>query len=283
MAEPAGLVKRYPMYRRPVRSWRLPAALLSLAVVAAGGCGGGSNHERKAVDAYIAAANAAQTGHLPALDEVDAAFRSFSRGGHDAATLRRLTRASAAIAATRSSLGRLRPPAAAQPVQRDLLSLYRSEATLADEVHGLAVYLPAATKTLAGMDAANATLTKAVHPGIGAAAEASALDAYARRIRSVRMKLAALTPPPMLRPWHDEEAAWLEALARDAQRLSGALRGEGDANAAAAAFRAETARRPGVSKAQQRAVKAYDAEIDAIDRLSARIQRELAQLNRRLK
>jgi hypothetical protein len=259
------------------------AALLSLAVLAAAGCGGGSNDQRKAVDAYIAAANEAQTGHLPALDTVDAAFRSFSRGGHDALTLRRLEHASAAITATRASLGRLRPPAAARGVQRDLLRLYASEASLAAEVHDLAVYLPAVTKTLARMDAANTALGKAARPGVGAAREATALDAYARQVRAVRTKLAALTPPAILRPWHDEEAAWLEALARDAQRLSAALRGAAATAAdAAAAFRAETARRPGVSTAQQRAVKAYDARIDAIDQLSVRIQRELQQLDRRL-
>jgi hypothetical protein len=266
-----------------VRSRRLAAALLSFAALAAAGCGGGSHQQRKAVDAYIKAANAAQTGHLPALDTVDAAFRSFSRGGHDAVTLRRLEHAAAAITATRASLGRLQPPDPARGVHRDLLRLYASEASLATQVHDLAVYLPAVTKALAAMGRANAALGKAARPGVGAATEATALDAYARRVRAVRTKLVALTPPAMLRPWHDEEAAWLAGLGRDAQRLAAALRGDAaTANGAAATFRADSARRPGVTKAQQRSVKAYDAQIDAIDRLSARIQRELQQLDRSL-
>jgi hypothetical protein len=256
---------------------------IALAALLVSGCGGGGHERRDAVDAYIAAANSAQTKHLPALRTVDDAFRAYSRGGSGAATLHRLAGASAAIDATRTSLQRLHPPAEAKTVQRDLLRLYRLEATLAGEVHDLAVYLPAATRTLGRLAPANAALGKAVHPGIGAAAEARALDAYAAQARTLRTRLTALSPPRMLRPWHDEEAGWLAALTRDAGRLADDLRSHAAATGtAAAAFRSDTARTPGVSRAQRQAVRAYDDRIDAIGKLSTRIRRELQQLDRRL-
>jgi hypothetical protein len=114
--------------------------------------------------------------------------------------------------------------------------------------------------------------------------DADALDAYAKGTDGAAARLAALDPPPVLESWRDDQVTWLHGAARSARKLAAALRAN-DAQAVSAvapAFRNAVGRQPGVTRAQQRAVRAYNERLRRIRALGLQIYRARAALAQRL-
>jgi hypothetical protein len=252
--------------------------LVLAAAVAAVACGGSAKERsRRGVNAYFTSVDRAQARYAAAFRAADTALRSSFASGP--AAVPRLRAAAAAIADAGAAVRRIEPPPEARRIHRDLLLLYAREAGLAREVRDLAAFLAAARRALASLGRANASLRGRRAP----AGEAAALAAYARRVDQVARRLASLRAPPALRPWQAEQVAWLRGLAPGARRLAGALRGGGGAaRELTVAFRAQLARQPGVTRAQRRAVAAYDARVRDVAALRQRIEREREALARRL-
>jgi hypothetical protein len=264
---------------------RATAALLLVAVLALAGCGGDGGKKaarRRAVDSYFAKVNAVQAQYRSDLVQANAALAAF--GTNDPELLPKLRRSVQTLDGVRAQLSALEPPADARTIHRELLLLYGGEASLAREVTELTAFIPRVRVAFARFAVATDAFRRAARVATARTDDADALDAYADGTDAAAARLDALAPPPVLESWRDDQAAWLRDAARTSRRLAAALRAN-DAHAVstlAPQFRDAVGRQPGVSRAQQRAVTAYNERLRRIRALALRIYRARAALAQRL-
>jgi hypothetical protein len=253
-------------------------AAVIAAALALAGCGG-SDDRREEVEAYLLRVNAVSARHAPGLRAAERALRAFAAGRLGGATQTGLERGARAMTAVHRALEPIDPPREARALHRDLLVLYARQIGLAREVRSLAAFVPAASRPLDDLRAANAAFDARVRGRPPAAVQAAALGRYAARVDAIA---AALAAPRVMRRWRDDHVAWLRSVGSAARRLASALRGRDRAatEAAAERFRARSARQPPVTRARRRAVLAYNARVGEIRRLTRRVARERAALER---
>lgn len=287
------------------------AAAVSVTVL---GHDNGPSKERKAVTAYIHEVNGIQNEMHAPLTRVLLAYRDFSgKGGARrraapelaaaAATLQRLDRRLAAVPAPRE----------ARTLRRRLLTLVAQQAAITREVQRMATFAPRFAVILDGARVANARLGRALgavrvpkahslrgtkkqvlaaqrayqaEASAAANAQADAIDAYDADLAVILKRLAMLQPPPVLRPSYDAQVRAFRAIRTDGALLAAELRKPDRSNVPTAGRRFQLASRIAESTAAQRAeivaVKAYNTRARAIGTASARVQEELAKLQRSL-
>jgi len=275
-------------------------ALLLGAGLLAAGCG------------HSSGPRGALAGYITHVDEIESALRAPLRavthaGGEFAReqrapspTLKRrverereqsLLRDASQIASLRARLADLSPPAAAGHLRSLLLELTDAQLKLTREVAGMVVYLPQVSITLSALGPAMRRLVPALAPshasGAGAVrraygAKAVALRGFAASLGRIQSQLRSLRPPRVSRPGYLAQLAALQGMSTNAERLANALSSghtEDVARILLAFDRASTASQSaGAQRAQIAAVRAYDAQVRALGRISGSIEVERSRL-----
>jgi hypothetical protein len=290
-------------------------ALVLIAVVAlvAAGCGGGKKRNaRQDVANYVQRVNRIETQMRTPLLGVEKAYRRFTTRNL-VQSQPRLARAEKTLRTLERRLKLVPPPPEARRLHRLLLQLLSREVGIAHEVVQLADFLPAFDSALRPLAPAGArlaqslTAAQAPQPRLvrgtkkqlarararfkaqtlrAQRAQAAAIDLYLGEVRDVERRLRALDPPAVMAPTRDAELSTLVRVETSGAALARALaNGEGK-KIAALDLRYREAARGGSSIAQQRAqiaaIKAYDRRARNVLKLSIRVQRELARLDRTL-
>src|SRR5581483_6145065 len=244
-------------------------------------CGGGTASRRHAVDRYFQRVDAVETQLRPALLSAQSAYNRFGRG--KAPDPEALARAARTIRRVRGRVARVPAPVEASRIQGDILDLLDRESALADEVRGLAVYLPAEQRSLRRLRAAEISLRDDLGVSRTFVAQRRVFARFAARLEPVADGLRRLAVPAALSGWHRAEISRVERLRREAIALRRALRAH-DAAAMTrrlGALRIDLAGRAPVS-AERAAILDYDRRLAALSALAGRIDRERAALVRRL-
>lgn len=290
------------------------AVAAAVSVTVLGHDSGGGSKQRKAVTAYIHRVNAIQNRMHAPLTSVLLAYRDFSRKGSStrrtavelataAATLERLDRRLAAVPA----------PPEARTLRTRLVELVAQQAAITREVQRMATFAPQFAAVLAGARSANDALgraLRAVKPpqphtlrgtkaqvraaqrafqaeaSAAAAKQADAIDAYDAHVAAILRRLARLQPPDVLKPSYTAQIRAFRTIRANGAQLAAELRKPKRNDIAALGRKFELSSRIAQSTAAQRAqiaaIKAYNARARSVGTASARVQEELARLQRDL-
>jgi hypothetical protein len=268
-----------------------PASVV-VAVIALAGCGS-SHARRNAVNAYFAQVDRAEAPLMSETGQIDNALRAFSPV---AATLRersQLAWAERQIGKTLARVRRIEPPPEARPLHADLVRVLSLQQGTAHELAWMARFRPAYSTALSPLPAAGTKLGQDIaavgkapaHGPIPPTSPAKALDAYGaafarygQSLRGVLAAVAALSPPPELRPAWLSERQKLQAsvalCASIAKSLSAGKVDAADASIKQLFTIGAVGETRAVSDAQAAAVRAYNARIRQIASLSGKVQNE---------
>lgn len=290
------------------------AAVAAAVSVTLLGHNSGGSKQRKAVTAYIRRVNAIQNRMHAPLTRVLLAYRDFSRNGSSkkstavelaaaAATLERLDRRLAAVPA----------PPEAHTLRARLVELVAQQAAITREVQRMATFAPRFAAVLGGARTANTVLGRALRAvrvpqphtlrgtkaqvraaqrayqaqaSAAAAQQADAIDAYDADVATILRRLARLRPPDVLKPSYDAQVRAFRAIRANGAQLARELRKPKRNDLATLGRKFELSSRIAQSTAAQRAeiaaIKSYNARARSIGTASARVQEELARLQRDL-
>lgn len=230
-------------------------------------------------------ANAVQREGSADLDAANAAYRRFSRGKRPGpVAVARLQDTVTGLKATRERLADLDAPAPASGLRQRLLTVFDRNVDLAEEAALLAVYSPAASRTMAALPRLGAALRRGL-ASTDAAGQERALARYGRRLAGLERRMRALSPPPVLVSSHRSQLLRLS----DARSLTARLRAAVGASDAAEVSRLllrfrDVYASSGLDRQVQRAaVRAYRERLLAVNRAVAEVQREQQRLGRSLK
>ena len=247
------------------------------------GCGRHDSAARKAVDHYFEQVDAVQKDLGPSVHAAQSAYAHFLPGRRGQET--KLRSAQRTMLALRVRIAKLHPPAQAARIHRQLLQLLDLELDIGIEVLRLDAYVPRAQRTLQALAPASRTLQRELAAASTRKAQAIALARYAGAVDAARGDLDALEPPSTLEAWSREQSQRLADVASTTRTLRRAIL-YADTRAtrvALARLRLLLERGVGVSSAQRVAIVEYNARRAAISRLGARIERERAKLEQRLR
>jgi len=287
------------------------AAAVSVTVL---GHGNGPSKQRKSVTAYIQRVNTIQNRMHSSLTRVLLAYRDFSgRGGARAHAGPELAAAAVTLQRLDRRLAAVPAPQDARTLRRRLLTLVSEQAAITREVLRMATFAPRFAVVLDGARTANARLGRALKGVVvptphalrgtkkqvlaaqrayqakanaAADAQAAAIDVYDAEIAAVLRRLGKLQPPPVLKPSYEAQIRAFHAIRANGAALATELRRADRSNVPTAGRRFQLASRIAQSTAAQRAeivaVKAYNTRARAVGTASARVQEELAKLQRSL-
>src|SRR6266536_3700644 len=257
---------------------RLAAAGIGIALLAAG-CGGHSRAE--AVSQYIDDVNAIQRDLTIPLADIAVRNRELQTGGQLDAQRPQLERSATTLRTLERRLDALQPPPEARRLDSLMRQTVHTEWELAHELALLADYahesrLPLARAAVAQKRVRTALKTRK------AAAQASALDAFAGALESAARQLRRLHAPPTLGPQHHTSIRTFERMAASARAVAQALRRRKDTARplhelqVAAASSSTTA----AQRARIAAVVAFNRRVARVKELANRAQRERIRLER---
>ena len=278
---------------------RLTAIVLAAGLLAAG-CG------------HSSGPRAALAGYITHVDEIESALRAplraVTRAGDEFAREQRaasstpkrtvergreqaLLKDAKQIASLRARLAAVTPPPPAAHLRSLLLELTDAQLKLTREVAGMVVYLPQVSVTLSALGPAMRRLVPALAPSHASGAtavrrayeaKAVALRSFAASLDRILAQLRSLRPPTVSRPGYLAQLSALQGMSTNAERLAKALssgHAEDVAQILLAFDRASTASQSaGAQRAQIAAVRAYDAQVRALDRISGSIEVERSRL-----
>jgi hypothetical protein len=260
------------------------AGLVALgAVLTLAGCGGGGD-DRKAVRTYISDANRIQLDGTADLAAANAAYARFSRGKRlGPAAVERLRDTVDRLRATRARLDRLDAPAQAASLRLRLLAVFDRNIALAGEAALLAVYIPAASSTMAALPRFGAALRRGLARS-GAAVKERALSTYARRLAGLERRMRGLAPPQVLLAAHRSQLLRIDTARTLAGRLRDAVgRNDGPAVARLLLRFRDVYTSSLLDRAVQRAaVRAYRKRLLGITTAVGALQQEEQRLQRSL-
>ena len=269
---------------------RVPRAALVLAslvlAVLVAGCG--NDHPRRdAVDTYIRQVNSIEADLSGPLAEVSQSTRTFKA---TPAQLRKsrpqLVRSERTLRRLERRLKALEVPTDARRVHGRLLRLVDAEIALTTELRRVADVYPQLNRDSVAASAAGKKLRQDLGVATTGAEQASALEAYAKRLAPPLAALRALRPPPLLAQIRDTQVTTLTRLRSTATDLAKALRerraGDVRTNVRRFALAARTGDTVAAQRAQIRTIEAYNARARGISSLAAAVQRERDRLERSL-
>jgi hypothetical protein len=278
---------------------------LALVVLAAGllaaACGGQGSPGRSALARYVGGVDRVELALRAPLGAVSSAGDQFAveeRSGKvsldnpvDHAREKGLLADAVKIQALRAQLSKIKAPPSARHLRALLLGLIDGQQQLTRELAKMVVFMPrfsAALTTLqpamrrlepilARRSASGSVAVAAVY-----ASKAAALSRFAASLEQILARLRGLTPPAVSKPGYLTELGALQGMSTNAGRLARALRSGQTENLQpvllafdrAAASNQSTA----AQKAQIAAVRAYDAQVAGLARISGSIEVERARL-----
>ena len=260
----------------------LVAAVAAVFVLLAAGCG---TSRRDKVSAYFQKVDDAQKTLASQIVQANLAYRNFSKAASSPREQRELRKAEATIRKLRARVASVDAPSDAVSIRRDLLLLLDSEIAFAQDVIRLARYTPRFAAVLTDAGKRGASL-QANLKGSSSSQQAVAFGAYADALDRDFARLNRLFPPAVIAPAHAAEVETLRTTAQLCRQIRDALNAHQHVTLVNLINRladlSSTAARRKVHAAQVRAVKAFNGRLQAMTRLTARIQRERQALERKL-
>ena len=244
----------------------LLVALATAGVVVARGGEDETQERRDAVAAYIARVNTTQQSLIVELEQVSLAYRELRlRDRADPKELARVERAERTLRGLHERLAGLPAPPEARKLRRLLLELVALQAELAEEVAGMARYIPFQAGESRKLAAATRTLQKALQGAETGAEQRRAFDDYDTTLRATVKRLQAATAPAVLEPSRTREIERLGRLADLSEQLGVAL----DAQRATEVDRlfprfVQVSASTGTTRAEREAVIAFNRRLAAI-------------------
>lgn len=241
--------------------------------------------ERDEVSAYIRQVNDEQQSFAVRFGSINQAYEQFRLSPSSVREqLPRLLRAARLLTSTRRDVAAIAPPTAAQGLRRRLIELLSAQEAVAYELVGVVAYLPKLEAAERPVARANARLAASLRGAETVEEQGVAVGRYARTLRLTADRLETIDPPPLLAPSHRAYVAQLRRYGRSATSLQRAVAsGDNDAIAAAGTKLREASAAPsGTSRAQRRAIQAYNERIAAIRSLANAVERERLRLDAEL-
>jgi hypothetical protein len=270
-----------------------------------------SSPRHDAIAAYITQVDTIEAQMRLQLAKAAGAYRDVSSGTSKPALEPKLVRADRTLRAFERKLVAVPAPPVAARLKALLVELARAEVQVSNEVTALAAFQPRFSAVLREAAAAgrrlSAALAAAAPPkphtlhgtkkqiavaqkafrdatALAASRQADAVDGYNAQLGRVERTLARLHPPALLRPAFATQKRTLAATRRAAANLARTLRGTDRSQVALAGRRlsiaARGALRVSAQQLQVSAVKAYNGRVRRIGAIQARIQAEVARLQK---
>lgn len=245
-----------------------------LALAASGVFDRGSNAGHKAAVRYVAEVNAIQRAHARQSTIARIALERFGKGKSHAGDARRLRAAAASFEAARRETDALRVPHGMEKVHRDVGDLLAGERNSLLEIARMIEYPRRIAASLRAAGRADAVFHRRLRHAKTPKAQLLALDAYAAAVSGSLHALRRVVPPPLFSPWHRSQVGHLRAALRFARDVSLSIHAK-DAAAVQRSLRryqlalADTV---SLSRAQRRAVIAYNRRLTALASAAGRIQ-----------
>ena len=236
---------------------------------------------REAVAAYIVQVNTTQQALIVELDGVSRAYRELQlKETADAKQLARLEAAEQTLRGLRSRFAAIPAPAEARQLRRRLLTLVDLQVGLAEEVSGMARYIPlqaAENRKLA--DATAALRERLGEAGTGSEQQA-AFDDYRTTVSRSADRLEGASAPAVLAPTRSGEIERRRRLARLARQLGEALQEQSAADVDELFPRfVQTSAANGTTRAERAAVVAFNSRLKRIGEQRNAVVEERARLD----
>ena len=247
-------------------------AVVALVALAVGGvvvARGGEDETQKrrdAVAAYIARVNTTQQSLIVELEQVSLAYRELRlRDTADPKELARVERAEQTLRGLHERLAALPAPPEARKLRRLLLGLVELQADLAEEVAGMARYIPFQAAESRKLAAATRTLQKSLRAAETGAEQRRAFDVYDRTLRATVERLEGAKAPAVLEPSRTREIERLGRLADLSEQLGVALAAQRAADVDRLFPRfVQVSASTGTTRAERDAVVAFNRRLAAI-------------------
>lgn len=278
-------------------SIRRGLAVLVLTTLLAG-CGQ-RHSQRAAVASYLTRVNRIEKTLTTPLSQVTQAVSKFAQSQRSGGSLTDLVYASeeqqmrgaeSRIRLAGHRLRAIRAPRAAAPLHRLLLQINAGQAQLSHELAQLVTFVPRFTVALHPLRPATTRLQAVLGapsaPGANVAAvyarKAAALRRFQRAVEGILAQLRQLVPPPVQRATYRSQVASLQGMSRAAGQLATSLQGGSSGAVEPLLLRFQRAatlnQTVAAQKARIAAVRAYDAQIVRLARLSQAAEQERFRL-----
>ena len=257
------------------------AIAVGVAVVLLGRDDGKEDERRQAVSDYIIQVNTTQQTLIVELERVSLAYRELRlREKADPKQLARVNEAERILRGLRAKLAGLPTPVEARKLRGTILGLVDLQVELADEVAGMARYIPVQAAENRKLAAATTRLRKELADAKTGPAQRDAFDTYRSALLAAVRKLEAADAPAVLEPSRTGEIDRLGKLAALARQLGAAL-GDQDAKSVDELFPrfVQTSASTGTTPAERAAVVAFNRRLAAIGKQRQKVVAERTRLD----
>lgn len=272
---------------RPSSFWVKVAIVAALAaasaVVAVRSASSSDESEpaaRAAIREYIVSLNTTQQASALELEAVNDAFGALRLdAAAPAGQAAKLERAEESLRSLRARLAALPAPEGAQALRAEVLELADLHVSFAREVSRLARYVAFQADETGRLVRATSELERGLESASTGAAQRELFVAYGATLQRLAVRLDDAAAPEVLAPGRARQVERLRRLAEISRSLGGAL-AAGDAERANALFAdfADASATARTTKADQAAVRAYNARIGAIVKQRAAVDAERRRL-----
>jgi hypothetical protein len=225
-----------------------------------------TGERRDAVAVYIVELNTTQQTLIVELERVSLAYRELRLSEKaDPKQLARVNEAARILRGLRSKLEALETPSEARKLRRAVLGLVGLQIGLADEVAGMARYIPLQAAENRKLAAATSRLRVELGKAKTGPAQRDAFDAYRTALLASVDRLEVAAAPAVLEPSRTGEIKRLSRLAALARELGEALEDQ-DAKSVDVLFPrfVQTSTSTGTTPAERAAVIAFNRRLAAI-------------------
>jgi hypothetical protein len=195
----------------------------------------------------------------------------------------RLRQAARTLAVLRTRVERVEAPPEAATLRVRLLEFLRQQEAIANELLAVTLFVPKLGSAEKPLVAAGRRLRRGIE-GASVEEQAVVVRRYAADLRAIARDLDELDPPALLAPSHDAYVKQLRAYAASSDALERGITAADQAavDAAVRRMQAAAAAPPGTFRAQQAAIKAYNARVRRVSTLGAAVERERQRLEAEL-
>lgn len=240
---------------------------------------------RAAVARYIGEVNMAQQTLVAELEKVRGVYRRLSLTAKPApGQLAGAERAARTLVELRGRFAGIPAPREANRLRSSLLQLLDLQAALADEVAGMARYLPLQAAANRRLGVATKRLLRGLRTASATDRQQAAFAEYRRALRQVDGELQRLSAPPVFEPIRTGELDRLKRLDGLLARLDRALEAQRAAEVGLLFRRfVQVSSDTGVTEARREAVVAFNRRIGRIGKQRSSLGAELRRLDAQLR
>lgn len=243
---------------------------------------GGSRDD---VAAYIEQVNESQRDFSIRFGSIDRTYRDFRLSPAAAEQqLPKLQEAARTMTRVRLRIERLETPDEAETLRARLLALFRQQEAVANELVGVARYLPRLREAEAPLAAAGRRLRIRLDRATSTTAQGKAVERYADELRALANTLDEVEAPPLLEPSRRAYVLQLRAHASTSEALQRGIRDNDQVAVDNAVRRMQQAAAgsSGTFRAQRAAIVAYNERVKRIRTLGIAVENERQRLEREL-